>query len=88
MNNAAPHDMLRYFGIGAEEEDELKVIQIGTDEVWVTCRPEPFFPDATLLVVLYTRGLRRIAVQYEDRVTEFNLKDIILRDGQLTGVDR
>lgn len=85
--NRAPFDMLRYFGITEYEEDELKVIQVsGGDDKWLDAY---FFPDATLLVVVYTKyGIKKIAVKYEERVTEFDLESILVRDGELVGIDR
>lgn len=83
-DNKCPYDMLKFFGF--PDEGDLETIQIGNGDEWVDV--EPFTPDATLLVVLYQRGVRTIAVRYEERVVEFKLYDVILRDGPLQGVER
>lgn len=86
--NAAPFDMLKWFGIDQYDEDELQVVEVaGDDHKWLPL-PEPFFPDATLLVVLWKKGVRHIAVKLDERITEFDVKEILVRDGELVGVDR
>ena len=85
--SAAPFDMAKWFGVDQDDED-LKVIEVaGDDREWLTV-PEPFFPDATFLVVLWKKGVRHIAVQLDERVTEFDVKEILVRADELVGVDR
>jgi hypothetical protein len=82
--SGAPYDMLAYFGV---DDDSLNIVEVaGDDREWIAVTP--FAPDATLLVVLYQRGVRRVAVRSADRVAEFDLKAVILRDGSPIGVDR
>jgi hypothetical protein len=89
IGQRAPSDMLRYFD--TDDEGGLELIEVelaDSPDGWINLPPGPHYPDATWLVVLYKRGVRKIAVRHEERVTEFDLKAIILRDGELTGVDR
>jgi hypothetical protein len=86
-DHSCPHDMLKYFD--ATDED-LSVIEIAVslDETTWFKLEEPFMPDATLLVALYQQSVRKIAVKCHDRVVEFTLYDVILRDGELKGTER
>lgn len=83
--NAAPYDMIQFFD---GEDEDLEIIEVaGKDREWLTV-PEPFFPDATLLVVLWQKGVHHIAVRCDDRVAEFDVYKVLLRDGSSIGADR
>lgn len=83
--NAAPYEMLKFFE--ADDDDELEIVEVaGDDGVWLAVAP--FFPDATLTVVLWQKGVKRIAVRLRERVAEFDVYHLILRDGTPVGVDR
>jgi hypothetical protein len=86
-DNSAPYEMLKHFDIGADEEDELNITEVaGDDGEWITVTP--FFPDATLLVVLWQKGVCKIGVRYEDKVSHFDVHNLLLRDGSPIEVEK
>lgn len=89
--SAAPFDILRYFG-AEDDELELHEVFVQGEEPdpggWIEISGAHRQLDSTMLVVLFQRGVRRIAVKYEDRIAEFDLRAVILRDGQLSGLER
>lgn len=84
----APYDILRYFDA---EEDELEVVEVKVDDIeWVVTPEDRGYRElnATLMVIWYQQGVTGIAVKHENRIVEFDLRDVILREGELTGIER
>lgn len=87
----APWDILRYFDA---EDDELELHEVFVQGEqpdpggWIEISGDHRRLDATMLVLLWRRGVKRIAVQYEDRTVEFDLYDVLLRDKPLVGSER
>jgi hypothetical protein len=91
--SAAPFDILRYFdAFDAEDEPELHEVFVQGEEPdpgrWISINDARRRLDSTLLVALWQRGARRIAIKHEDRIVEFDLHGVILRDGSMDPVER
>lgn len=85
----APYDVLAYFGHPDEDELELHEFRVGDTDWLPIADPALRQLDSTLLVVSYQRGVHHIAVKHGDRVVEFDLGEVIVRDGSpLTTIER
>jgi hypothetical protein len=83
--NCAPYDMIQFFDTYADAG--LEIIEVaGEDGEWISV--QPFYPDATLIVVLWQKGVHQIAVRLGERVANFDVYKTLLRDGSPIGVDR
>jgi hypothetical protein len=85
--SAAPYDIVKFFD--PDDDDDLRLVQVEIEDTWVDVPDTHHGLDSTLLVVWHTRGVSRIAVEHEGRTVEFNLREVIVRDGSpLTTVER
>lgn len=83
--SAAPHDIIQHFG-----SDDLELHEVGAGGGWLPVEGDHRRLDSTVLVILYQNGIDRIAVKDDEgRTVEFDLREVILRDGSpLTTVER
>lgn len=86
MNENAPFDIAAFFG---SYDLELHEVKVGDDWVAVGEGQRHNLMGSTELVVLFTNGVEKIAVEHDNRVVEFVLREVVLRTGDpLTTVER